>query len=274
MKRLFAILLTGFLAVLGLSAQERRSSSVVSDEQLSARRINLQDSLPGDLFVDSMAATRPKVVGNVYPLLHELNIGLDVWPAINRAFQSHYGLGALWVKLSLHNRYFPAFEAGVSNASYTPRGMNFSFHSPIAPYFKVGMDYNFLYNSNPDYKIYIGVRYGISAFSYQFRNVTLSSGYWDTSETIDFPSQRSVSGYFEAAAGLQVKLGGPISAGWSFCWHHVIHHNAEPYGSPWVVPGFGVRSNALGITVSLIYTIPIHSVPKTPVNEANSESDE
>lgn len=268
MKRLLIILLfcvvwTSFPAV------ARRTVTPVGTEETS--RPNLADSLPGNLWVDSVAAAQPKVIGNIYPLWDAVQVSVDVWPAVNRAFRSGHGIAGIGAQLSIHNRYFPSIEAGLSSARKTPDGMNFSFRSPLSTYFKIGMDYNFMYNSNPDYKIFAIVRYGLATFDYRFTDVTLGSSYWDTSEAIDFPWRHSTTGYVEVGAGLQVKLIGPLSAGWSFRYHRVVHHSAQPNGSPWAIPGYGATSGSLGITLSLTYTIPLHELIVSNNDEKNKK---
>ena len=256
MKRLTLIILLGLTMSLPLLA--RRTVTPVGSPVASAPKVNLADSLPGDLYVDSIAAAQPKAIGNIYPLWDAIDVSVDLWPALNRAFRSGYGIAGLGARLSLHNRYFPALEIGLSSARATPDGMNYSFRSPMAPYFKIGMDYNFTYNSNPDYQAFALVRYGFSAFEYRFIDVDLGSSYWDTSETVNFPWRRSVSGYFELGAGLKVKLWRNLSAGWSFRYHKIIHHSRQPNGAPWAVPGFGTSGSGLGISLSVTYTFPLH----------------
>lgn len=219
----------------------------------------LLDTVSGNEWVDSMALAQPKVIGNIYPLLDALNFGIDLWPALGRAFGQKQGLGGIWARLSLHNRYFIALEAGISSAADAPKDMNYRYRQNVAPYFKVGMDYNFFYNNNPDYQVYALVRYGLSRFSYSLTDVSIDNGYWDTVERPDFPTQHTTTGYIEIGAGIQVKLWGPISAGWNLKYHRIIHHSAETNGAPWAVPGFGGRSGELGVSLSLIYTLPLHA---------------
>ncbi|MDE7334692.1 MAG: hypothetical protein K2N10_00075, partial [Muribaculaceae bacterium] len=109
------------------------------------------DTISGNEWVDSMALAQPKVIGNIYPLLDAVNVGVDIYPAVNRIFGAEYGLGGIWARLSLHNRYFPYFAVGLGNISDTPINKNFTYHTPMAPYFKLGATYNFFYNSTPGY---------------------------------------------------------------------------------------------------------------------------
>lgn len=231
----------------------------------------LLDTLSGNEWVDSIALAQPKVIGNIYPLLDAVNVGVDLWPALGRAFGQKQGIGGIWARLSLHNRYFVAVEAGMGMAKTTPRGMNYHYSQPLAPYFKVGLDYNFFYNSNPDYQVYAMARYGISHFSYSLSDVSIDNGYWGTTEHPDFPTQKTTSGYIEIGAGIQVKLWGPISAGWNIKYHRIVHHSREKNGAPWAVPGFGTRAGSLGVSLSLIYTIPLHDPIPEPEKDKKSK---
>lgn len=238
--------------------KQERPGSVIEVTDDLGNNIFL-DTISGNEWVDSVALAQPKAIGNIYPLFDAVNIGVDLWPALNRALGQKYGLAGIWARLSLHNRYFIAAEAGVSNALSRPEEMNYTYRSPICPYFKIGLDYNFFYNSNSDYQVYAMVRYGISRVSYSLTDVDLTNGYWATSERIDIPTQTSLSGYIQIGAGIHVKIWGPIALGWNVKYQRVVHHSAESYGAPWSIPGMGLRNSELGISFSLIYTIPLHA---------------
>lgn len=229
----------------------------------------LIDTISGSEWVDSIALQQAKVIANVYPLWDAVNVGVDLWPALGRAFGQDQGLVGIWGRLSLHNRYFPVVEVGISNASNKPASMNYTYKSSIAPYFKVGLDYNIFYNSNSDYQAYVMFRYGLTNFSYDVSNVTITDGYWQETDNLSLPRQSTTTGYLEVGAGLVVKLFGQLSAGWNIKYHKILHHSAEKFGAPWSVPGFGVRTGSLGVQLSLIYTIPLHA----PIPDPNSDKD-
>lgn len=242
--------------------QPERPESVVEITDDNGNSLYL-DTISGNEWVDSMALAQPKVIGNIYPLLDAVNIGIDFYPAVNRIFGSDYGLGGLWARLSLHNRYFPAVEFGLANAFDRPKGMNYSYSSPICPYFKIGMDYNFFYNSNPDYQVYASFRYGLTPVRFSLSDIDISNSYWGMTESPEFPEQTSWNGFIQIGAGIHVKLFGPIALGWGIKYQRVVHHSADIYGQPWVIPGMGKRNSELGLSLSIIYTIPLHSPIQT-----------
>lgn len=227
----------------------------------------LVDTISGNEWVDSIALQQTKVIGNIYPLWDAVSVGVDLWPALGRAFGEDQGLVGVWGRLSMHNRFFPVVEFGFSNAHRKPEAMNYTYKSSPAPYFKVGLDYNIFYNSNSDYQAYVMLRYGLTHFSYDVYDATITDSYWQETDKLSLPVQKSTTGYIEVGAGLVVKLYGPLSAGWNIKYHKILHHSAEKYGSPWSVPGFGTRTGALGVQLSLIYTIPLHG----PIQDEDSE---
>ena len=255
-------------------AQNRptRPSSVVKQVDDSGREFYL-DTITGSDWVDSAAMMLPKVVGNIYPLWDAVNVGVDVWDPLMRCFGQKYGLAGIWAELSLHNRYKPIVEFGLGCASTTPAAKNYTYNSAMAPYFKVGANYNFLYNSNSAYQVYAGLRYGITRFSYDLTDVTVANGYWQTESRFDIPSQQSTTGYLEVVLGLQVKIAGPLSAGWNIKYHRVLHSSAAPYGNAWYIPGYGSRGSALGVSLSVIYTIPIKR-DKTDATQKTTDIDD
>lgn len=234
--------------------------------------IILIDTVTGTEYVDTTAVGK-RVIAMIYPRLYQLSVGVNIWDAALRALGQHYGLGSARVTLSLHNRYFPSFEAGLSTADETPDGGNYTFRSGLAPYFKLGFAYNLFYNSNPDYQLMVGLRYGLSAFSYKVDNVTVDEGYWGDAAHFDIPSTRSTTGWLEVAAGLKVRIAGPVSLGWDLIYHRRLHQSATPYGPPMVIPGYGKRGSSFTGNFSVIYTIDLARGRK-PASDGREEVQE
>lgn len=214
------------------------------------------DTVTCEEWIDSAAirrATRMK-----YPLLHAVNIGVDLWNPIMRAFGQKHGLVGFSADVSLHNRYYPTFEAGLSTAKNTPAGFSYTYRSPMSPYFKIGADYNFLYNSNPDYKFFAGLRYGFSPFKWAVDDVTLNSPYWQEDAKFNIPAQSATAGWLEFGLGLRIRLFGNIHAGWMIRYHSLIHESKSIYGKPWHIPGYGTRGQSISASFSISYTLPIN----------------
>ena len=243
---------------------ERRASSVsyVDDNG----KVVWVDTVTGDKWVDSLALTAslPRMQ---YPLLHSVSVSVDIWDAAMRLFGQDYGLAGFAAEVNLHNRYIPVLEAGLGTASHKPSGGGYDYRSPMAPYFRIGANYNFLYNSNPDYLLLAGLRYGFSTFRWEVRDVIVDSPYWDETATFDIPRQNATAGWLELCFGLRVKLCGPVSAGWMLKYHTMLHCTETPYGSPYYVPGYGARSGALTGAFFVTYTLPVSRRKSVPVAE-------
>lgn len=232
-------------------------------------RIVLVDTVTGSEYVDSTAVI--PAIGNIYPLISGVSIGVDVWDPVMRILGQHYGGVGFYGQVSLHNRFFPTFEAGVSMANIKPDDMNYTFKSNLAPYFKIGADYNIFYNSNNAYQFHVGLRYGFSAFSYSVEDIDISNGYWGESSLFNIPSQNATAGYWEFTAGVKVKISGPIFMGWAFKYHSLLHESKNTYGPSMYVPGFGKRANPITGSFYIIYTLPLNKskLPKVDNKENN-----
>lgn len=228
----------------------------------------LIDTITGAEYNDTthLIANVPKME---YPLLSGVSIGVDIWDPLMRAFGNHYGLIGFSAGVNLHNRYRPVVDVGIGDANFKPDGGNFTYKSNMAPYFKIGADYNFLYNSSPAYEVYAGVRVGFTPFKYEITDITLNDPYWGETSHFDIPSQSVTASYFELLIGVKVKLWGQLSAGWQVKYHSLISDGKATHGQPWYIPGYGThRSNWAG-SFSFYYTFNLNHPPH---NQVNNES--
>lgn len=238
-----------------------------------SKLVEMTDDQGHKIFVDTISGkevpdTLPQQVGRVpkmlNPLLFSATVGVDVWDPLMRIFGQKYGLIGFSAELNLHNRYMPVFEAGLGNASSTPSNQNFTYHTGITPYFRIGANYNFLYNSNPDYQFVAGLRFGWTRFSYQLRDVTIDNGYWGESQTVDFPSQISSVFYMNVLFGLRVKIWRQLSMGWNIRIKCMLHQTDQPDGKPWYIPGYGTRNGLFTGSFSIYYTFSLVHHNKSP----------
>lgn len=217
----------------------------------------LVDTLSGSEFVDTLAVV-PKTAKMQYPLWNAVTVGVNIWDPIMRILGQQYGGADVWAELSLHNRYKPVIEFGLSAANITPEEMNYTFKSSLAPYFKLGINYNIFYNSNSNYQFNVGLRYAFTTYSYEVVNVTVNEGYWDDPSHFSLPSARSTAGWLEVVAGVKVLIAKPVSLGWNVKYCAKLHESAAPYGEPMYIPGFGKRKNPLSVSFSVMYTLELN----------------
>ena len=190
----------------------------------------------------------------VYPLYNGTSIGLNFGDLVFMAFGQRYASFDIWADVSLHNWFFPVLELGVGYADDTPKNNNFTYRVRPSFYAKAGLNYNFMYKSNPDYQVFLGLRAAFSRFGYDVDNITIDSGYWDESQKFSLTGLRSSVFWGEALAGIKVKIVGRFSLGWTVRWHFKFHESNSSTSSPWFIPGYG-GSSPFGFSLSAIWRI-------------------
>lgn len=273
-----ALLAAAVLAVAVTSVLAQRRITPVNEPEIPVKakpgpagqeaselnKVHTHDSLGNVIFVDTVTgqvdtiAALPKVSKMIYPTVYNVAVGLDLWDPVMRILGQNYGLASVWGELNMHNRYFPYLEVGLDRASDTPKNGNYTFKVKTAPFFKVGIGYNIFYNSNPDYQLKFGLRYGITRFTYQVTDVTVTDGYWGEQSTFSIPEQSTTTGYIEITAGVKVKIWRNLALGWTAKYHTVVNESAVTGGKPMIIPGYGKRNNSFTGSFSVIYTLPLN----------------
>ncbi len=229
----------------------------------SEGKIVLIDTVTGTEWVDSSAIRIPRMI---YPKLYKVTAGINIWDAAMRCLGQDYGLLGLWGELNMHNRYFPRLEVGLGQASITPDGMNYTYKSPLSPYFKLGASYNVFYNSNPRYLFLVGLNYGLTPFKYSLEDITLSNGYWDETEHFNISSQNGFVGFLEVTFGVRVNIVDRLSVGWNLIFHQLLHENKATYGKPMYIPGYGKRGNSFTANLSVTWDFDLNKMPEKTVD--------
>lgn len=237
------------------SLDRSRLVEIVNDE---GRKV-LVDTVTGKELTDSagLMPQQGRVPRMIYPPVYSASVGVDLWDPLMRIFGQSYGVVGFSAELNLHNRYIPVIEAGLGAASSTPAHQNYTYHSPLSPWFRIGANYNFLYNSNPDYQFVAGLRLGYSHFSYELRDVTINDGYWGEDREVNFPRQTSSATYLNVLFGLRVKIWRAVSMGWNVRFRALLHETEQPGGKPWYIPGYGSRNGIITGSFSVFYTFSL-----------------
>ena len=219
-------------------------------------RTILVDTIAGTEVVDSAAL---QIVPRMeYPLVFAASVGVNIWDPVMRLFGQKYGIIEFNAEFNMHNRYIAVFEAGLGSAHKRPDDNNYTYHSAMAPFFKVGLNYNFLYNSSPDYMAMAGIRYGYTPFSFTITDVVIDSPYWQENAPMTVPQQNVNAGYLELLFNLRIRIAGPVYLGWSFIFHTIIHETSTPYGKPWYIPGYGTKGMPITGAFTVTYTFDFH----------------
>lgn len=172
--------------------QRAKSVQMLSDSVL-------QDSLRRDSI--EKAAKQVK-----YPLLYSTSLGVNFWDPIAMALGQSYGEVEVWAALNLRNRFIPIVEVGMGTANSTPENGNYTYKNKLSLYGRVGMNYNFMFKSDPKYLLFGGLRFGASSFNYDITNISYTNGYWGNQTTFDILNQKGSAMWMELVAGIQVEL--------------------------------------------------------------------
>ena len=230
----------------------------------------LEQYLTGDTAKAAAEARRDSIkkAYTRYPKLNDLTVGFNFIDLVLAAAGQDYFNADFSLTLNMWNRLQPVFELGVGRAKSTPDDKNFTYNGKFAPFVRLGVNYNFLFKSNPDYQALLGVRLGGSIFKYDVTGIRHHNGYWNEDATTEILGQTGRALWMEAVAGLKVKIWREWSLGWQVKYHSILGENKTKQGKPWFIPGYGTRSGSIGFSFNVYYTIPMHK--PAPVEENTS----
>ena len=264
MKRLSTFIFTLMLTFSGISLfAQKKITPVDSDPNKPAQpTLHYYDKHGNPLeepvyFLSDLDTVKNVRPGPVYPLLYSANVGINFFDGIMMLAGQKHASFDLSASLSLHNWFEPVIECGIGFADNHPDDANYRYVGKPSFYGKIGINYNFLYKSNPDYQLFLGLRGGFTAFSYDIKDVTISSDYWGPPQHFSLAGQKSHALYGQVLLGLKVKLWRNISMGWSFRYGFKGKVKDASNSAPWFIPGYG--TGPLNASFSLFYTIPINT---------------
>lgn len=193
-----------------------------------------------------------------YPRLTDIAVGINFAEPLFMAFGQTYASADVNVTLNMWNRLQPTAELGLGWAKTTPDDMNFTYKGKPSPYFKVGVNYNFLFKNSPDYQVFLGIRLGYSPFTYDVTGAHYVNSYWQEDASFDLKGEHSHALWGEGGAGLKVKVWGSWSMGWMIRYHGIFNYGKNEHSRPWFIPGYGPRGSSLGFSMGVYYTLPLH----------------
>lgn len=220
----------------------------------------IQQYISGDS-TQAMAEARRDSLRRVYkryPLLTDFTVGLNIADALLMAFGQDYASVDVNATLNMWNRLQPTVELGIGWAKTNPDDLNFTYRCKPSPYFKVGANYNLMFKNSPDYQALIGIRLGYSTMRYDITKVHYHNTYWAEDINFDINGEHSHALWGEAGVGLKVKLWDRLSMGWMLRYHGIFNYGKNGHSRPWFVPGYGPRKSSLGLSLSILYTLPLH----------------
>lgn len=199
---------------------------------------------------EAAAAARKKE----QPFFAGVSVSGDLCGAGMAAFAS-YGQYEAAARVNFKNRFFPIFEMGWGLSDHTDDGTDLHYKTN-APYFRIGCDYNLANDASSGNRIFAGVRYAFSSFSFDVDGPAITDPVWGTQTPFHFTGMDSGAHWGEVVFGLEAKVWGILHLGWSVRYRLKFHVKETPVGKPWYIPGYGKsEGHSLGGTFNVIFDI-------------------
>lgn len=188
------------------------------------------------------------------PLLAGISVSADVCGAFMAACTT-WGQYEAAARFNLRGKYFPIVEIGIgtSNKRNETTNILYKVHSP---YYRVGLDYNFIRDPHKPYRLFGGVRYGFSSFTYDVDGPDITDANYGGTTPLHFTGVRGTNHWGELVFGLETKVWSFVRLGWSFRYRIRLYNKESALGSPWYVPGYGRNEgHVLGGTFNVVFDL-------------------
>mgnify|MGYP002073015313 FL=1 len=189
------------------------------------------------------------------PVFCGVSVSADLVGFAMKAMGSDYAQMEVACRVYLKDKFIPVVECGYGTANRTGDETDNTFKTQ-APYFRLGMDYNFSKRKRSGNRLYAGVRYGFTSFSYDIGDPHFGDPVWGISRPLAMNGLNGNAQWGEIVFGLESRIWKIFHLGWSVRYKSRFKHKASAYGQPWYIPGFGKNdSSCLGGTFNLIFEI-------------------
>lgn len=263
-SKIFVLLCAILMSLMGTSVVAQRVVTPVESNDLPLEIRNKVAANAAHVDVDTLAAdtsTVKKLLDNE-SVFGGLLLTADISSPIMNIFGVEYSNYEVALEADFMHRFFPVVEVGIGMASYSPEENNYTFKCNPAIYGRVGLNYNFLYKNNSNSFITVGARYGLTGFSYSWRDITLTDPYWGTEVITETPVEKAFAHWAEIVVGLRVQVYKNFYMGFSGRYRILIGCDKSEYGEPYFIPGFGPKNSGFGFTYVVGYNLPVGNKKK------------
>lgn len=177
------------------------------------------------------AQTKEETTDKKTPLLENIAVGIDLAGPVRLATGDR-GEYQAFVQVLVKGRFLPVVEAGYGTADRYDAD-TYTAYKTKAPFGRIGCDFNILRKCRDDYRLTVGMRYGITSFDY---DTTLPVDEEHTSFTT--VTEKCKLQWLELAFGADAKVWGPLHMGWSLRYRRKL--SCSDYTNiPLYAPGYG-----------------------------------
>lgn len=188
-----------------------------------------------------------------------VSVSADLFGYIGTIFND-YTSSEVAVAANFGNRIFPVVELGYGSTDTTDETTQIYYKSS-APYFRVGLDYNFLYKKEGElsnYKILGIIRYGRTTAKYDVATPPITDPVWGSNASLTLTDVEADCSWLEFGVGVQVKVWKNLHMGWSLRYKSRLNEGKSNNSEIWYIPGYGEnKSGSFGGTYNIIYNIPL-----------------
>lgn len=164
------------------------------------------------------------------------------------------------VEANFGNRIYPIAEVGLGWCSTTDETTGIEYKTN-APYYRVGVNYNFSTTNekpNPNYGIFGIARFAWTSCEYDVTTPPIIDPVWGGTAALDLNGVKGTATWAEIGVGVRVKIAKNFHMGWSIRYKARISQEKTSNSQMWYIPGYGInKSTCFGGTYNLIYEIPI-----------------
>lgn len=171
-----------------------------------------------------------------------ITIGADIAGPV-QYLASDFGTLEGALKISIKNKFFPTFEAGLGRADITDENTDIKY-TTTAPFCRIGIDINMLKNKKQKNRLFVGARYGFSTFNYDISGPAIEDPIWGGSQPFKYSNISTTCHWMEICLGVQVHFWGHFHMGWSARYKAKLGNTESRYSSPYYIPGYGTTSSA------------------------------
>lgn len=202
-----------------LKSIEIVNSDINNEEKRISTYITLLTLLSSMLLYSPTLAAQEKkttIEEEKVPFYQGTTIGVDIFGLGSKIFGGDITSTEISVEVNLKNRYVPVAEIGYGTTDTTDDGTNIHYKAS-APYFRIGMNYNFFFKKPylPGF-LYGGIRYGFTSFSYDVDAPTMKDPTWGFPEIpFSYDGIKTTVTWAELLAGIKVNVYKNFYMGWS-----------------------------------------------------------
>ncbi len=233
-KYIFALLLMSSVPVVGAQARSLANDSTATD---TTKQVPVAEKLKQVLSADS---TKHAFIRGFALYVELTGVGAKMFSGSNVYYEA--GL-----RINLKQTYFPTVELGYADSN-CENDVSLVSYRAKAPYFRVGMDYNFLKNKESNNRLFGGLRVGYTTFDYTIADPDFTDPVWN--KPVEYlHTFNSNALWTEFIFGLEAEVWKAFHLGWTVRYKVRLSQTTNETGEPYYIPGFGTNDGTrLGAT--------------------------